>query len=165
MTKKSIIILSVILVLAIATYVGVREMKQREVAATAPFVEARAYCFGRVLAATAEAPFAVEEHMELTRVGDEITGTKSGIQTGPGVSSGFTGTMTGSAKDGYLEFVYAYTIEGSAQKEFEVYTIAGQDLVKQRYTLDEAKKDGESILIPNLTSEPTLITYTAEACK
>jgi hypothetical protein len=80
------------------------------------------------------------------------------------MTNGFTGTMTGEAKDGYLQFIYAYTIDGSKQKELEVYRINGADLVKQRYTLDLAKKDGEEVLIPNLSSTPTLITYTAEAC-
>jgi hypothetical protein len=136
------------------------------VAAIFPIImaESRAYCFGRLQEATADAPYRVEEHMSLTRVRGDITGTKSGTQAGPDMTNGFTGTMTGEAKDGYLQFIYAYTIDGSKQKELEVYRINGADLVKQRYTLDLAKKDGEEVLIPNLSSTPTLITYTAEAC-
>lgn len=129
------------------------------------FAESRAYCFGRVQEATKDAPYAVEEHMKLTRVRGEITGTKSGTQSGPDMTNGFTGTMTGEAKDGYLQFTYAYTIDGSKQKELEVYLIDGPDLVKQRYTLDDAVKDGEHILIPNLKSKPTPITYMSEMCK
>lgn len=130
-----------------------------------PFAESRAYCFGRLQEATKDAPYRVEEHMKLTRVRGEITGTKSGTQSGPDMTNGFEGTMKGEAKDDYLQFIYSYTIEGSKQKEFEVYTVSGSDLVKQRYTLDMAKKDGEDILIPNLTSKATQLVYTSEPCK
>lgn len=167
MTKKTLAITVLVLVAAFAVYrfVYKPQMQARQAAAVAPFAESRAYCFGHLQEATKDAPYAVEEHMNLTRVRGEITGIKSGTQSGPDMTNGFTGTMTGVAKDDYLEFTYAYTIDGSKQKEFEVYTIAGADLVKQRYTLDDAVKDGEHILIPNLKSTPTLITYTSEPCK
>ena len=139
--------------------------RAHEAKVAVPFAESRAYCFGHIQEATTDAPFRVEEHMQLTRTRGQIEGTKSGTQSGPGLSSGFTGTMKGEAKDGYLEFIYSYTIDGANQKEFEVYTIDGPNLVKQRYTLDMAKKDGEDILIPNLSSTPTQIVYIAEECK
>jgi hypothetical protein len=167
MTKKTLAITILVLIAAFAWYRFVYKPKMQPdpTIPTIAFAESRAYCFGRVQEATKDAPYRVEEHMKLTRVRGEITGTKSGTQSGPDMTNGFTGTMTGEAKDGYLQFTYAYTIDGSKQKELEVYLIQGLDLVKQRYTLDDAVKDGEHILVPNLTSTPTLITYTSEPCR
>lgn len=167
MTKKTLFSIVLVLLVAFVAYRFVYKptLQRGTSLPTVAFAENRPYCFSRVQKATKDAPYRVEEHMKLTRVRGEITGTKSGTQSGPDMTNGFTGTMTGVAKDGYLEFTYSYTIEGSKQKEFEVYLIDGTDLVKQRYTLDDAVKDGEHILIPNLTSTPTLITYTSEPCK
>lgn len=167
MNKKTLAIAVLVLVIAFAVFRVVNKPKMQGDPGipTIAFAESRAYCFGRVQEATKDAPYRVEEHMKLTRVRGEITGTKSGTQAGPDMTNGFTGTMTGVAKDGYLQFTYAYTIDGSKQKELEVYLIDDSDLIKQRYTLDDAVKDGEHILIPNLKSTPTLITYTSEPCK
>lgn len=165
MSKKFFITILVLLTLFALFRISFKPKMQTDPnAATVPLVESRPYCFTRLQEATPDAPYRVEEHMSLTRVRDQITGTKSGTQSGPDMTNGFTGTLKGEAKDGYLEILYSYTIEGSAQKELEVYTINGADLVKQRYALDIAKKDGEEILIPNLTTEPTLQVYTAEPC-
>lgn len=165
MTKKILTIVALVVIVAGAAFVVWKHQMAKKATTEVALSESRPYCFTRLQEATPDAPYRVEEHMSLTRVRDQITGTKSGTQSGPDMTNGFTGTLKGEAEDGYLELVYSYTIEGSAQKELEVYTIAGADLVKQRYALDIAKKDGEEILIPNLTSEPTLQVYTAEPCK
>ncbi len=157
---KKLLITILILALAILTFS--KFSKKEQVVVDVPFAESRAYCFGRVQEASKDAPYRVEEHMSLTRVRGEITGTKSGTQRGPDMTNGYEGTMKGEAKDGYLEFVYSYTIEGSKQKELERYVIDGADLVKQHYVLKEEKRNGETVLVPDLSSTPISITYKAE---
>ena len=127
--------------------------------------ESRPYCFAYTHEATTDAPYKIEEHMKLTRVRDSITGTKDGTQSGPDMTNGYTGALSGGpTADGTIELVYAYKIEGSEGRELEVFKIDGENLLKQRYVLDEKEVDGNSILIPDRTGTPTSLLYKSEAC-
>lgn len=164
MNKKLIIGILIVGVGLILYKVSDRESVMSVVVGV-PFAKSREYCFGRVQEATTDAPYRVEEHMQLSRVRREITGTKSGTQVGPDMTNGYEGTMTGGMVGDHLEFTYAYTIEGSQQKEVEHYLIDGSNLVKQRYVLREKKRNGEIVLVPDTSSTPTLSTYTSESCE
>lgn len=166
MNKKILIGIVVVVVIGVAgyRYSVLKKMTSDSTIPNVAFTEGQIYCFGRLQKATADAPYRVEEHMRLVQVAGKITGTKQGTQAGPDMTNGFTGTMRGEMKDDYLEFIYAYTIDGAAQKEFEVYTIDGANLIKQRYALSEATKDGDKVLIPNLTTTPLQQPYLSESC-
>jgi hypothetical protein len=119
------------------------------------------YCYYRNQIATPSAPYAVEEHIELLVNGNNITGKKTGTQSGPDMTNGFQGTLSGSRKDDNLNLVFSYTIEGSENKEEEIYKFYSDRLEKLRYTLKESKDK----LIPDLSSTPQIISYTKSPCK
>lgn len=123
------------------------------------------YCYGRSQAATADAPYAVEEHVVLDFDGVKVTGSKSGTQNGPDMTNGYQGTLAGATLDREMELTYEYTVEGAHQRELEVYTMDGGNLVKNRWALVEQKINGQDILVPDYVGEPSLITYAPEACK
>ena len=117
-------------------------------------------CFARSQVATTEAPYSVEEYIELKQVGTNFVGTKRGTQVGPGMSNGYVGTLTGSAKDGLITLIFDYVIEGSEQFEEEIYQMENENLVKLRYPLLESK----NTLVPDKTQTPTRVVYTKADC-
>lgn len=120
------------------------------------------YCFYRKQTATEAEPFSSEESVVLNILNNIVTGTKTGVQSGPGVSNGLKGSLTGSVKDGEIEVVYAYTVEGSSGKEVEIYTFEGVDLIKLRYRLID-NFDGE--LTPDRSDEPKRLVYVKSNCE
>jgi hypothetical protein len=106
----------------------------------------------------------VEEHITITIADGQVTGVKTGTQNGPDMTNGYGGTLTGTIDNSLLELTYAYTIEGSQGKELEIYSLELDNLVKNRWSLIDVKKNGENILVPDMIGEPTLITYTKEVC-
>ncbi len=163
------VLIALILLLGIYTfyyYSNRPESSKTSVAVSVPLAESRPYCFVYKHTATNDAPYTVEEHMTLTRVRGEITGTKQGTQAGPDMTNGYTGTLAGKANaEGSIEMVYAYTVEGSTGKELELFTIQGETLVQQRYPLIEGKYDGVTMLIPDQTKPAEALVYTQEVCK
>jgi hypothetical protein len=117
-------------------------------------------CYEYNQVATTEAPYKVEEKIDITRVGDKMTGTKSGTQAGPDMTNGYKGTLVGTVSGDVLTAIYSYVIEGSAQKEKEIYSIQSNALVKHRYALKEEKR----ILVPDMESEVKDVIYTKVAC-
>jgi hypothetical protein len=120
------------------------------------------YCFYRKQIATEAEPYSSEESVVLNILNNIVTGTKTGVQSGPGVSNGFKGSLTGSVKDGEIEVVYAYTVEGSSGKEVEIYTFEGIDLTKLRYRLID-NFDGE--LTPDRLDELKRLVYVKSNCE
>lgn len=120
------------------------------------------FCFIRGQIATETAPYSSTEHIVITRTGNSIFGTKSGIQSGPGVSNGFTGTLDGMIDNDIITVVFAYTVEGSTGKEQEEYRATTTDLVKRHFQL----KDAKGMQIPDTTQpERDPLVYTPEPCK
>lgn len=164
---KKILIASVLLVGAYALYhySNKAQAPVAPVVVSVPLAESRPYCFVYKHTATNDAPYTVEEHMNLTRVRGDITGTKRGTQAGPDMTNGYTGTLTGKANaEGSIELVYAYTVEGSDGKELELFTIQGENLVQERYPLIEGKRDGVTMLIPEQTKPAEALVYIQEPC-
>jgi hypothetical protein len=121
-------------------------------------------CFYRISEATASGPYRIEEHIVLDFTGQKVSGLKSGTQAGPDMNNGFEGTLLGSTIDDEIELVFAYTIEGSKNRELEVYTFDGDKLIKKRWALKEEKINGINILVPDYIGDPILISYTPEGC-
>lgn len=118
------------------------------------------YCFNYSKDATSTEPYKVKENIILEINGNKVSGTKSGTQNGPDMNNGYTGNLDGTRNVNSLELVYSYIIEGSKNKELEVYEFTNGKLLKNRWPLVE--KDG--MLIPNKTGEPKIIPYTRINC-
>ena len=118
-------------------------------------------CFTYHQIATTDAPYAVDEYLDINIDGKNVVGTKQGNQAGPDMTNGYMGDIVGQINGNILTSVYSYTVEGASNKEKEEYFIKDKDLIKQRYVLVE--KDG--ILMPDKTNTPKDMYYTATPCK
>jgi hypothetical protein len=112
--------------------------------------------------ATPEAPYAVDEYINIKVTDKDVVGTKLGTQKGPDMSNGYTGTMKGTIdNDGMITSVYSYSIEGSKNSEKEIYKVTPDGLDKIRYPLIEVK----GMLVPDTTQESKIVTYGKTMCK
>lgn len=118
------------------------------------------HCFARTQIATTAAPYSGSEKVVLVINKNSVSGTKKGTQSGPGVSNGYEGTLSGVLSGNNMELIYSYTVEGSQGKELEVYSFVDENLVKKQWPL----KDFEGVLTPERTGEPKTIPYAAEEC-
>ena len=144
------------------------ESKQSEQVPSVPVVVPEKYsftegrkCYAYSHAATADAPYAVNEWLDITISGDKVTGTKSGTQKGPDMTNGYQGTISGSVVGGIMNAVFAYTVEGSANKEQEIYHASADGLEKYRYPLLEQG----GMLVPDQTKDYTKLNYVHTDCK
>ncbi len=118
-------------------------------------------CFEYDQIATTEAPYSVNEKVEIVILGNKVVmGTKSGNQSGPDMTNGYEGTLTGKLEGDILNVVYSYKIEGSDQKEKEIYKVTSDSIVKQRYVLE----DVGVVLTPDTTSEVREMVYKKIDC-
>lgn len=118
-------------------------------------------CFEYDQIATTDAPYSVNEKVEIVILGNKVVmGTKKGNQSGPDMTNGYEGTLTGKLDGDILNVVYAYKIEGSDQKEKEIYKVTSDSIVKQRYVLN----DIGGVLTPDTTSEVREMIYKKIDC-
>lgn len=126
------------------------------------------YCYGRIQEATDTAPYSVEEHIILKFNDGDVVGIKSGTQAGPDMTNGYIGTLAGSAISNELgqglQLVFEYEIEGSTNRELELYAVLKEGLVKERWVLEEANINDQQILVPDFQGDPMLIPYAVEPC-
>ncbi|MBP9715041.1 MAG: hypothetical protein KBD52_00945 [Candidatus Pacebacteria bacterium] len=118
------------------------------------------YCYGRIQVATNDAPYNVEEHIKILINGIEVSGTKKGTQNGPDMTNGYEGELKGTKEGDNMELVYSYVVEGSANKELELYNFFTNELQKKRYVL----KEENGMLVPDKTNPPSIILYPSETC-
>jgi hypothetical protein len=90
-------------------------------------------CYQYTQEATPTAPYDVSEYLELTTNGTDFVGKKEGQQSGPDMTNGYVGFLTGTKQENNFTFVFDYVVEDSRNKEQEEYTISGSDLIKHRY--------------------------------
>ncbi len=76
------------------------------------------------------------------------------------MTNGYTGTITGSVQGDMITVTYVYTVEGSQNREQELYRISTDGLRKLRYPLI----DQGDILVPDTTQEYQEMIYTAAPC-
>lgn len=110
--------------------------------------------------ATVDAPYTVNEFLDINISGTKVTGAKSGMQSGPDMTNGYTGTITGTLENNQITDVYSYTVEGAKNKEQEIYRTNKTGLEKLRYPLIEEK----GILVPDSTKEFTAMSYARVGC-
>jgi hypothetical protein len=158
MKKIPFIFMIVLVAVVVATNRTGRKEAPSEDLVIAPMAEIESknqdevkLCYVRTVVTTAEAPYSVHERIELfyDDATHTVRGTKVGTQSGPDMTNGYEGTLEGSIKDEYLTALFSYTIEGSKQKEQEIYVWPVKDpsIAKRRYPLIE--KNG--ILVPDTT--------------
>ncbi len=117
-------------------------------------------CYSYHQVATTEAPYAVDETLFISTNGNIITGTKQGTQNGPDMTNGYNGSITGTVNGDTVNAVFDYIIEGSSNKEQEIYKKTANGLEKLRYPLIQ----GKGMLVPDTTKEFKIIPYTQIAC-
>lgn len=117
-------------------------------------------CYVYHHAATSDAPYTVDETINLTINGTDITGTKKGTQKGPDMTNGYAGALKGSLDQNMITLLFSYTIEGSQNREQEVYKIVPDGLEKLRYPL----VDKGSVLTPDTTQAFQILFYAKTDC-
>jgi hypothetical protein len=110
--------------------------------------------------ATATEPYTVNEFIDINIKGSTVTGTKTGTQKGPDMTNGYSGTITGTLANNTITDVFSYVIEGSPNKEKEIYKAGLTGIEKLRYPLVPSGK----MLIPDLTKEYTTMLYAQVGC-
>lgn len=119
------------------------------------------FCYAYHNQATKDSPYEVDESIDITISGNTIKGTKKGHQTGPDMNNGYQGTLTGTIDKDNLTSIFDYTIEGSHNKEKELYRFTKNDLEKLRYPLMNEKK----VLVPDITKEFSIMNYSKVNCE
>ncbi len=118
-------------------------------------------CYTYSHEATTAAPYTVSEFIDMTISNGAVTGTKTGSQKGPDMTNGYTGTLTGTLADDTITAVFSYIIEGSQNKEKEIYRTSKVGIEKLRYPLHEEK----NMLVPDTTQDFTALTYARVGCE
>ena len=105
-------------------------------------------------------PYTVNEFIDININGKIVTGTKRGTQSGPDMTNGYTGSIDGILNDDTITAVYSYVVEGSSNKEKEIYRASETGIEKLRYPLVEEGK----ILVPDKTKEFKILQYDRVGC-
>lgn len=112
--------------------------------------------------ATKEEPVTSTEFIDMTIAGTKVTGTKRGTQSGPELTNGWEGTLTGDLAGDTINVAFTYTVEGSKNTEHEIYQASLTGIDKLRYPLIDKYKDG---LFPDTTKEYKLVHYARVGCE
>ncbi len=125
-----------------------------------PLVDGR-QCYTYSHEATKQEPVTSTEFIDMTITGTKVTGTKTGTQSGPELSNGWEGSVTGTLSGNTINVAFAYTVEGSKNTEHEIYKAGLTGIDKLRYPLIDKFKDG---LFPDTTKPYTLLHYARVGC-
>lgn len=87
----------------------------------------------------------------LTIEGSKVTGTQNWIPT---EKDGARGTVNGTIKDGLIQVVFDYTIEGSEQSEPQLFKLRDNKLLKGESELIDPKNDGHLVF-----KDPTKVEF------
>ena len=117
-------------------------------------------CYTYSHEATTDAPYTVNEFLNITIAGKNVSGTKTGTQKGPDMTNGYTGTIKGTLDKKTITDIYSYIIEGSHNQEKEIYQANKTGIEKLRYPLIEQK----GILVPDLTKPYQALSYARVGC-
>jgi hypothetical protein len=117
-------------------------------------------CYSYTHNATIDAPYTVHEFIDITIQGANVTGVKQGTQAGPNMTNGYTGSIVGIHKNNTITDIFSYVVEGSKNKEQEIYRTSKTGIEKLRYPLVDKK----GILTPDTTKSFTSLLYTRVSC-
>jgi hypothetical protein len=76
------------------------------------------------------------------------------------MTNGYVGSISGTATGDMITSVFDYVIEGSNNREQEIYKKTETGLEKLRYPLIQ----GKGMLVPNTTKEFKAMTYSLIDC-
>ena len=110
--------------------------------------------------AAVDAPYTVNEFIDITIKGGLVSGIKKGTQDGPDMTNGYTGTLTGVLNNNVITDVFSYVVEGSKNKEKEIYRTNKTGIEKMRYPLLEQS----GMLVPDTTKDFTVMSYARVGC-
>jgi hypothetical protein len=116
------------------------------------------YVYNQV--ATVDAPYKVDEYLNIKVSGDKVVGTKKGNQSGPDMTNGYTGSISGTLSSDTIKSVFSYVVEGSKNNEQEIYKITPSGLDKLRYPLIDKK----GVLTPDTSKEYKTLSYKKISC-
>ena len=175
--KKSIVIISAVVALLVAAIVATVTIvllspknkntspvsENNPAPVSASILKDGRQCYTYDHEATKAEPYTVNEFIDITINGTTVTGTKTGTQSGPDMTNGYTGTITGTTDGNTINDVYSYIVEGSANKEEEIYRARPDQIgiEKLRYPLIEEK----GILVPDTTKDFTPMLYARVGCE
>ncbi len=173
--KKSLIIsltVAAVIVIAVGIYFIIQSQKKPATPVTDPVVTEPVQqpirlvdgrqCYTYSHQGTPDAPYTTIEFIDMTISGTKVTGTKQGTQSGPDMTNGYEGTITGTLAEGMINVAFAYTVEGSKNTEQEIYQAGLTGIDKLRYPLIDKYKDG---LFPDTTKAFKLISYAQVECE
>jgi hypothetical protein len=126
----------------------------------APVITKSRSCYTYHQVATKTEPYAVDEYLDLIFENGQVNGTKQGNQNGPDMTNGYVGSISGTATGDMITSVFDYVIEGSNNREQEIYKKTETGLEKLRYPLIQ----GKGMLVPNTTKEFKAMTYSLIDC-
>ncbi|MDD3694205.1 MAG: hypothetical protein PHC89_02330 [Candidatus Pacebacteria bacterium] len=118
-------------------------------------------CFSYAHEVSPEEPYTVNEFLDITITGNEVKGTKSGTQSGPDMTNGYQGNISGTVQGENINAIYSYIIEGSEGKEAEIYRTSLTGLEKLRYPLIESGDE----LVPDTSKEFSIMSYARVPCE
>lgn len=125
-----------------------------------PMVTKSRSCYVYHQVATKTEPYAVDEYLDLVFDNEKVSGTKKGTQNGPDMTNGYIGSISGTIENGIITSIFNYTIEGSNNKEKELYKKTSTGLEKMRYPLVQ----GKGVLVPDITKEFKTVPYLTIDC-
>jgi hypothetical protein len=102
----------------------------------------------------------VNEFIDITINGTKVTGTKTGTQSGPDMTNGYSGTIRGTLNNNTITDIFSYVVEGSHNQEGEIYKAGLTGVEKLRYPLIEVK----GILVPDTTKPFSAMLYARVGC-
>ncbi len=110
--------------------------------------------------ATNDAPYTVNEFIDMNIDNGSVSGTKKGTQAGPDMTNGYSGTLVGTTDSKTMQVIFSYTVEGSKNKEKELYRTNKTGIEKLRYPLIEEK----GMLLPDTTKDFQVLNYARVGC-
>lgn len=126
----------------------------------APVISKSRSCYAYHQVATKTEHYAVDEYLDLVFENGKVTGTKQGNQNGPDMNNGYIGSISGTVTGDMITSVFDYMIEGSNNREQEIYKKTEIGLEKLRYPLIQ----GKGMLIPDTTKEFKAMNYSLIDC-
>jgi hypothetical protein len=153
--------LSIILGIVVVVVMGVIIFNQnKNKTSTLVAGESNRKCFAYYQEATKDAPYRVDEYIDIAIDGTKVSGVKHGTQNGPDMTNGYAGTLSGTIAENNLDLLYAYKVEGSKNTEKEIYKMTKRGLEKWRYPLLQEV----GMLVPDLSKEYKVLKYDAVDC-
>lgn len=174
MKKPLIISLTVaaVIVIAVGIYFIIQSQKKSPAPVTDPVVTEPIQqpikladgrqCYTYSHQGTPDAPYTTNEIIDMTIAGTKVTGTKQGTQSGPDMTNGYEGTITGTLAGDTINVAFAYTVEGSKNTEQEIYQASLTGIDRLQYPLIDKYKDG---LFPDTTKAFKRIPYARVGCE